>query len=91
MKQDTNKALSERIAKLEREIRAQDSELQAFARTMVIVISTLASNNPDRLIFAERMRTIGDTAHMESMTSRRLVDAIADRIETVGTPPPEKA
>ena len=90
MSDKSTKALEERLQQAEREIRELDGELQALSRTLVIVISSLAANNPDRLQFAERMRTLGDQAHMESKTSRRLLDSIADRIDTIGTPPPKE-
>jgi len=49
------------------------------------VISTIAAGDPNRMILAERLRTVGDRPGMETATARRLLDSIADHIETAGT------
>ena len=78
MSNATIKALEERVASLER-------ELDGATRALVTVISTLAAGDPNRMILAERLRTVGDRPGMETATARRLLDSIADHIETAGT------
>lgn len=72
------KALEERVANLEK-------ELDGATRALVTVISTLAAGDPHRMILAERLRTVGDRPGMETASARRLLDSIADHIETAGT------
>ncbi len=74
---------------LEARIETLEGELLALTRTIAIIASELARNDPKRARFAERIRTIGDRPGLESAAARQLLDDIADRIDTIGTPPPD--
>ena len=78
MSKDAIKALEARVATLEK-------ELDGATRALITVLSTLAARDPNRLTLAERLRTIGDRPGMETAAARRLLDDIADHIETAGT------
>ncbi len=82
MSDGNTKALEARVESLE-------AELTALTRTIAIIASELARNDPKRERFAERIRTIGDRPGMESTAARHLLDDIADRIDTIGTRPPD--
>jgi len=77
MSNETIKALEVRVATLER-------ELDGATRAMITVISALAARDPNRLSLAERLRTVGEKPGMETAAARRLLDDIADHIETAG-------
>lgn len=77
MSNDAMKALEARVATLEK-------ELDGATRALITVISTLARNSPDRMSLAERLRTVGERPGMETTAARRLLDDIADHIETAG-------
>ncbi|MDH3229466.1 MAG: hypothetical protein OEN55_06715 [Alphaproteobacteria bacterium] len=77
MSNDAIKALEARVATLEK-------ELDGATRALITVLSTLAARDPNRLTLAERLRTIGDKPGMETVAARRLLDDIADHIETAG-------
>jgi len=78
MSNDAIKALEARVATLEK-------ELDGATRALITVLSTLAARDPNRMTLAERLRTIGDRPGMETAAARRLLDDIADHIETAGT------
>jgi len=78
MSKDAIKALEARVATLEK-------ELDGATRALITVLSTLAARDPNRMTLAERLRTIGDRPGMETAAARRLLDDIADHIETAGT------
>ncbi len=77
MSKDTIKALEARVATLEK-------ELDGATRALVTVISTLAAGDPRRMSLAERLRTVGEKPGMETAAARKLLDDIADHIETAG-------
>ena len=77
MSNDAIKALEARVATLEK-------ELDGATRALITVLSTLAARDPNRMTLAERLRTIGDRPGMETAAARRLLDDIADHIETAG-------
>lgn len=77
MSNETIKALEARVATLEK-------ELDGATRALVTVISTLAAGDPHRMTLAERLRTVGDKPGMETAAARKLLDDIADHIETAG-------
>ena len=77
MSNETIKALEARVATLEK-------ELDGATRAMITVISTLAATDPNRLTLAERLRTVGHRPGMETAAARKLLDSIADHIETAG-------
>ncbi len=77
MSNETIKALEARVATLER-------ELDGATRALVTVISTLAAGDPRRMSLAERLRTVGEKPGMETAAARKLLDDIADHIETAG-------
>ena len=77
MSKDAIKALEARVATLEK-------ELDGATRALITVLSTLAARDPNRMTLAERLRTIGDRPGMETAAARRLLDDIADHIETAG-------
>lgn len=78
MSNATIKALEERVDNLEK-------ELDGATRALITVISTLAAADPHRMTLAERLRTSGDRPGMQTASARRLLDSIADHIETAGT------
>jgi uncharacterized coiled-coil protein SlyX len=80
MSDNKTKALEARIESLE-------AELSALTKAIAVIVSQLARNDPKRARFAERLRTIGERPGMESEAVRHLLDDIADRIDTIGTPP----
>ncbi len=77
MTNDAIKALEARVATLEK-------ELDGATRALITVISTLAARDPNRMTLAERLRTVGERPGMETAAARRLLDDIADHIETAG-------
>jgi uncharacterized coiled-coil protein SlyX len=77
MSEDRIKALEERVAVL-------DKDLQAITKAVSIAVSLLARNDPKKLRFAERLRTLGDRPDLDSRAAHDLLDAIADRVETAG-------
>lgn len=74
-----------RISALEARIGTLESDLEAVTNALVTVLSQLTAGDPRRKQIAERLRTVGDVPAMKSPTARRLMDSIADRIETAGT------
>jgi len=78
----------ERIKALEERVAAMDKDMQAVSRAVATAIALLARNDPKKLRFAERLRTLGDRPEMESQAARDLLDAIADRVETPYGPRP---
>ncbi len=84
MSEDRFKALEGRIAKLEQEIQARESDLQALTNALIEAISMVLANDPRRKQVAERLRTFGDRPGIASKAARRLFDSLADRIETAG-------
>jgi hypothetical protein len=78
MSEETIKALEERMA-------AMDKDMQAMFKAVTIAVSLLARNDPKKLQFAERLRTLGDRPGLDSTAARELLDAIADRVETAGS------
>lgn len=75
----------ERIKALEERVAAMDNDLQSVSKAVVFAVSLLARNDPKKLRFAERLRTLGDRPEMDSQAARDLLDAIADRVETAGS------
>lgn len=78
-----------KITALEARVETLESELTALTNAIAIIVSQLARNDPKRARFAERIRTLGERPGMESAAVRHLLDDIADRIDTIGTPPPK--
>jgi hypothetical protein len=74
----------EKIKALEERVTAMDNDLQSISRAVATAIALLARNDPKKLRFAERLRTLGDRPEMDSQAARDLLDAIADRVETAG-------
>lgn len=72
------------IGALEARIATLESELVALTNALVTVLSQLAAGDPRRKQIAERLRTVGEVPATESPAARRLMDIIADRIETAG-------
>ena len=79
----------EKIKALEARVESLEAELSALYKTIAIIVSEQARNDSKRARFAERIRTIGDRPGMESSAARAVLEDIADRIDTLGTPPPE--
>ncbi len=77
------------VTALEARVETLEAELSALTNAIAIIVSQLARNDPKRARFAERIRTLGDRPGMESVAVRHLLDDIADRIDTIGTPPPK--
>ena len=77
MSNETIKALEARVTTLEK-------ELDGATRALITVISTLAATDPNRMMLAERLRTVGERPGMETAAARQLIDSIADHIETAG-------
>lgn len=75
----------ERIKALEERLAAMESDMDSISKAVVTAISLLARNDPKKLRFAERLRTLGDRPEMNSAAARELLDAIADRVETAGS------
>lgn len=75
----------ERIKALEERVAAMDKDMQAMFKAVTIAVSLLARNDPKKLRFAERLRTLGDRPDLDSAAARDLLDAIADRVETAGS------
>jgi uncharacterized coiled-coil protein SlyX len=75
----------ERLKALEERVATMDKDMQAITKAVAIAVSLLTRNNPKKLRFAERLRTLGDRPDMESRASHDLLDAIADRVETAGS------
>ena len=75
----------ERIKALEERLAAMESDMESISKAVVTAISLLARNDPKKLRFAERLRTLGDRPEMNSAAARELLDAIADRVETAGS------
>lgn len=74
-----------RINALEARIGKLESDLEAVTNALVTVLSQVTAGDPRRKQIAERLRTVGDVPAMRSATARRLMDTLADRIETAGT------
>lgn len=74
----------ERIKALEARIAALDHDVQAITRAAVIAVSLLARNDPKKMQYAERLRTVGDNPGLDSEIARELLDTIADHVETAG-------
>lgn len=75
----------ERLKALEERVAAMDKDMQAITKAIAIAVSLLARNDPKKLRFAERLRTLGDRPDMDSQAAHVLLDAIADRVETAGS------
>lgn len=75
----------ERIKALEERVATMDKDMKAVTKAIATAIGLLARNDPKKLRFAERLRTLGDRPEMESQVARDLLDAIADRVETAGS------
>lgn len=75
----------ERIKALEERLAAMESDMDSISKAVVTAISLLARNDPKKMRFAERLRTLGDRPEMNSAAARELLDAIADRVETAGS------
>jgi len=75
----------ERIKALEERLAAMESDMESISKAVVTAISLLARNDPKKMRFAERLRTLGDRPEMNSAAARELLDAIADRVETAGS------
>lgn len=75
----------ERMKALEERMTAVESDMEAISRAVATAISLLARNDPKKMQFAERLRTLGDRPEMSSAAARSLLDAIADRVETAGS------
>lgn len=75
----------EKIKALEARVAAMESDMESIARVVATAVSLLARNDPKKLQFAERLRTLGDRPEMNSAAARNLLDAIADRVETAGS------
>lgn len=80
----TTEALNERIDTLETEIKAQELDVTTLTKSLVETISALAADHPQRAKIAERLRSFGDNPGLNSRQAHRLMDMIADRIETAG-------
>ena len=76
-----------KTAALEERVESLESELTALTNAIAFIVAQLARNDPKRARFAERLRTIGERPGTESAAVRHLLDDIADRIDTIGTPP----
>lgn len=76
--------MSEEIKTLEARVAALEADLQAVTKAVVTVVATMAAHDEHRMQFAERLRTIGDGPATDTEIARRLLDTIADRIETAG-------
>ena len=74
----------ERIKALEARVAAMDKDMQAVTKAMIVAISLLARNDPKKLQLAERLRTLGERPELDSDAAHKLLDIIADRIETAG-------
>lgn len=74
-----------RISALEARIEKLETDLEAMTSALVTVLSQVTAGDPRRKQIAERLRTVGDVPATRSPTARRLMDTIADRIETAGT------
>ena len=75
----------EKIKALEARVAAMESDMESTSRAIATAISLLARNDPKKMQFAERLRTLGDRPEMNSEAARNLLDAIADRVETAGS------
>lgn len=75
----------ERIKALEERVAAMDNDLQSVSKAVAFAVALLARNDPKKLRFAERLRTLGDRPEMDSQAARDLLDSIADRVETAGS------
>ena len=75
----------ERIKALEERVATMNKDMHAIAKAVVIAISLLARNDPKKLRFAERLRTLGKRPDLDSRAAHELLDAIADRVETTGS------
>jgi len=75
----------ERIKALEERVAAMDKDMQAITKAVAIAVSLLARNDPKKLRFAERLRTLGDRPDLDSKAAHDLLEAIADRVETAGS------
>ncbi len=75
----------EKIKALEARVAATESDMESISRAIATAISLLARNDPKKMQFAERLRTLGDRPEMNSEAARNLLDAIADRVETAGS------
>ena len=84
MTEHTTKALNDRIETLETDLRASEADVGALTKALIETISALAADHPRRAKIAERLRSFGDNNTLNSKQAHRLMDAIADRIETAG-------
>lgn len=84
MTEHTSKALNDRIETLEAHVKACESDITALTKALIETISALAADHPRRAKIAERLRSFGDNTTLDSKQAYRLMDAIADRIETAG-------
>ena len=75
----------EKIKALEARVAAMESDMESISRAIATATSLLARNDPKKMQFAERLRTLGDRPEMNSEAARNLLDAIADRVETAGS------
>jgi DNA-binding ferritin-like protein (Dps family) len=76
--------MSEEIKALEARVAELEADLQAVTKAIVSIVSTMAARDEHRMQLAERLRTIGDGPATDTEIARRLLDNIADRIETAG-------
>lgn len=74
-----------KISALEARVATLEADLEAMTNALVTVLSQVTAGDPRRKQIAERLRTVGDVPAMKSAAARRLMDTIADRIETAGT------
>lgn len=74
----------ERIKALEARVAALDADVQAITKAAVVAVSLLARNDPKKMQYAERLRTLGDRPGLDSALARELLDTIADQVETAG-------
>ena len=74
----------ERIKALEARVAELDADVQAITKAAVVAISLLARNDPKKMQYAERLRTLGDRPGLDSEIARELLDTIADQVETAG-------
>lgn len=84
MTEHTTKALSDCIETLGTDIKAREAEISALTTALIETISALAADHPKRAKIAERLRSFGDNPDLKSKQAHRLMDTIADRIETAG-------
>lgn len=75
----------EKIKALEERVAALEADMESISKAVATAISLLARNDPKKMQFAERLRTLGDRPEVNSEAARNLLDAIADRVDTTGS------